>query len=165
MISAADPGATWCISNTLQQVVDRGTASRIRSLGYKAPCAGKTGTTDDYKDAWFAGYTDTLTCAVWVGLDRPRKIINRGYGSTLAAPIWTDVMRTAGQLGYPTPKFQRAELMPAQLCRWSAKRATQGCEYHQASYMDYIPSDMLPAENDFCTIHPLKAVAPKRFRR
>ena len=165
VISAADPGATWCISNTLQQVVDRGTASRIRSLGYKAPCAGKTGTTDDYKDAWFAGYTDTLTCAVWVGLDRPRKIINRGYGSTLAAPIWTDVMRTAGQLGYPTPKFQRAELMPAQLCRWSAKRATQGCEYHQASYMDYIPADMLPAENDFCTIHPLKAVAPNRFRR
>lgn len=165
VISAAVPGATWCISNTLQQVVDRGTASLIRSLGYKAPCAGKTGTTDDYKDAWFAGYTDTLTCAVWVGLDRPRKIINRGYGSTLAGPIWTDVMRTAGQLGYPTPKFQRAELIPAQLCRWSAKRATQGCDYHQTSYRDYIPADMLPAENDFCTIHPLKAVAPNRFRR
>ena len=165
VISAADPGATWCVSNTLQQVVERGTGNRVRSLGYKAPCAGKTGTTDDYKDAWFAGYTGTLTCAVWVGMDLPRKIINRGYGSTLAAPIWTDVMKTAGQLGYPTPGFRPFQLMPAQLCRWSAKRATQGCEYHQSSYTTRIPADMLPAENDFCTIHPLRAVAPKRFGR
>lgn len=165
VISAAVPGATWCVSNTLQQVVERGTGNRVRSLGYKAPCAGKTGTTDDYKDAWFAGYTGTLTCAVWVGMDLPRKIINRGYGSTLAAPIWTDVMKTAGQLGYPTPGFAPFQLRPAQLCRWSAKRATQGCEYHQSAYTTRIPADMLPAENDFCTIHPLRAVPPKRFGR
>jgi len=165
VISAAVPGATWSVSNTLQQVVDRGTGNRVRMLGYKAPCAGKTGTTDDYKDAWFAGYTGTLTCAVWVGMDRPKKIINRGYGSTLAAPIWTDVMKTAGQLGYPTPEFRPFDLKQAYLCRWSAKRATQGCEYQRASYRAYVPADMLPAENDFCTVHPLRAIAPNRSRR
>ncbi len=165
VISAAAPGSTWSVSNTLQQVVERGTGNRVRTLGYKAPCAGKTGTTDDYKDAWFAGYTGTLTCAVWVGMDRPEKIINRGYGSTLAAPIWTDVMKTAGQLGYATPEFKPFQLKRAQLCRWSAKRATRGCDYHRSSYTADIPADMLPAENDFCAVHPLRAVAPNSSNR
>jgi len=160
VVSAAEPGATWCVSNTLQQVVERGTGRRIRSLGYLSPCAGKTGTTDDYKDAWFAGYTGTLTCAVWVGMDRPQKIINKGYGSTLAAPIWADVMKTAGRLGYATPKFKPLRLRSALLCRWSAKRATNGCVSRGAAYTANVPADMFPADNDFCTIHPLRAVAP-----
>jgi|TARA_B110000908_G_scaffold128047_1_gene150317 penicillin-binding protein 1A len=165
VVSAAEPGPTWCVSNTLQQAVDRGTGRRVRSLGYLAPCAGKTGTTDDYKDAWFAGYTGNLTCAVWVGMDTPKKIINRGYGSTLAAPIWTDVMKTASRLGYATPKFKPLRLTSAQICRWSAKRATNGCVLHRAAYTANVPADMLPAANDFCTIHPLRAVAPGKSGR
>ncbi len=160
MAVVAEPGATWCVSNTLQQVVDRGTGRKVRSLGYKAPCAGKTGTTDDYKDAWFAGYTGTLTCAVWVGMDRPQRIINRGYGSTLAAPIWVDVMKTAGRLGYATPQFKPLRLRTASLCRWSAKRATQGCAVHRSAYTAEVPADMLPRERDYCTIHPLRALPP-----
>lgn len=162
VVRAADPGATWCVSHTLQQVIERGTGRRTRSLGYQSPCAGKTGTTDDYKDAWFAGYTGTLTCAVWVGMDKPQKIIHRGYGSTLAAPIWVDVMKTAGRLGYATPKFKPLPLRSAALCRWSARRATRGCAAHQSVYTAQVPADMLPAPNDFCTIHPLRAVAPER---
>ncbi|MBT8044470.1 MAG: transglycosylase domain-containing protein, partial [Verrucomicrobiae bacterium] len=161
VVSAAEPGATWCVSNILQKVIDRGTGRRVRSLGYLSPCAGKTGTTDQYKDAWFAGYTGTLTCAVWVGMDRPQKIINRGYGSTLAAPIWADVMKTADRLGYATPKFKPLRMTSALLCRWSAKRATNGCVQHHAAYTAHVPADMLPAPNDYCTIHPLRAVAPR----
>lgn len=165
VISAAAPGASWCVSNTLRQVIERGTGNRVRQLGYTAPCAGKTGTTDDYKDAWFAGYTGTLTCAVWVGMDTPKKIINRGYGSTLAAPIWVDVMETAGKLGYSTPKFKTFRMSSASLCRWSAKRATSGCEHYRAAYTAHLPADMLPAANDYCTSHPLRAMAPQRGQR
>ncbi len=165
VVKAAEPGATWCASNTLQKVIERGTGRRVRSLGYLAPCAGKTGTTDDYKDAWFAGYTGTITCAVWVGMDKPQKIINRGYGSTLAAPIWVDVMKTAGRLGYATPRFKPLRLRSAELCRWSAKRATGGCRAHRSAYAAEVPADMLPAANDYCTVHPLRAVAPGRSGR
>jgi len=162
VVSAAEPGATWCVSNTLEQVVNRGTGNRVRRLGYEAPCAGKTGTTDNYKDAWFAGYTGNLTCAVWVGMDRPQKIIDHGYGSTLAAPIWTDVMKTAGRLGYATPRFKSVRMSSAKLCRWSARRATNGCVHYRAAYTAHVPVDMLPAANDYCTIHPLRAIAPRR---
>lgn len=164
VVVAAEPGATWCVSKTLEKVIDRGTGRRVRSLGYLSPCAGKTGTTDDYKDAWFAGYTGTLTCAVWVGMDKPKKIINRGYGSTLAAPIWVDVMKTAGRLGYATPRFRRLPLRGAVLCRWSAKRATEGCVQSGSAYTTELPADMLPAANDYCTVHPLRAVPRGRKR-
>ena len=162
---AAEPGASWSVSNILQKAVNEGTGRKVRSLGYQAPCGGKTGTTDDYKDAWFAGYTGTLTCAVWVGMDQPKTIINRGYGSTLAAPIWTDVMKVATRMGYATPEFKPLRLETARLCRWSGKRATRGCESKNCAYTAEVPADNMPASNDYCPIHPLRAVAPRRSGR
>ena len=162
ILSAAEPGPTWAVSKTLEKVIDRGTGRRVRSLGYTAPCAGKTGTTDNYKDAWFVGYTANLTCSVWVGLDKPKKIMNRGYGSTLAAPIWKDVMQTAGKLGYATPEFKSVKTANVQLCKWSAKRATNGCIAKGSAYTAKVPLDMLPAKNDYCNIHPLRAVPVNR---
>ncbi|MDC0088262.1 transglycosylase domain-containing protein [Akkermansiaceae bacterium] len=153
LMSAAAQGATRAVSKTLEQVVNRGTGKKVRNLGFTAPCGGKTGTTDDYKDAWFAGYTANITCAVWVGLDTPKQIINQGYGSALAAPIWVDVMKTAGQLGYATPKFQTVKAKKVNLCRWSAKRATRACAYASSAYTTDVPLDMIPAEDDYCTIH------------
>ena len=85
----------WTVSNILGKVLDEGTATEARRLGYQAPAYGKTGTTNDYHDAWFVGYTDKLTTGVWVGLDQPKTIMERGYGSTLALPVWTEVMKAA----------------------------------------------------------------------
>lgn len=85
----------WTVSNILGDVLDRGTATEARKLGYAAPAYGKTGTTNDYHDAWFLGYTDKITTGVWVGLDQPKTIMPRGYGSTLALPVWTEVMKAA----------------------------------------------------------------------
>ncbi len=83
-----------------------GTAASSQSLGFKnVPAAGKTGTTNDYKDAWFLGYTTALTCGVWVGFDQPQTIMSRGYGSALALPVWTSTMAKAGQR-YPAQPFQ-----------------------------------------------------------
>ena len=104
-ITAPAPGLSpqTCdtVSAVLQQVLDRGTAAASRSLGFNKIAAGKTGTTNDYKDAWFVGYTKSLTCGVWVGLDQPETIMPRGYGSALALPIWVDVMNAASSQRYP----------------------------------------------------------------
>src|SRR5881227_835711 len=62
---ALDPSAAWMTSQLMEEVLTHGTAASTRSLGFKLPAAGKTGTTNDYKDAWFVGYTSTLTCGVW----------------------------------------------------------------------------------------------------
>ena len=162
VISAADPGASWSISRVLQQVVERGTARIIRRLGYHSPCAGKTGTTDQYKDAWFAGYTNSLTCAVWVGLDHPKTIIKRGYGATLAAPIWVDVMKTAEEVGYKGGKFKLVPLRQVELCRISSKRATAGCRQSHTAYMALVPADILPRQKDYCPLHPYHAKPAKK---
>jgi membrane carboxypeptidase/penicillin-binding protein len=78
----------------LTEVLTRGTASRASALGLTKPAAGKTGTTDHFVDAWFLGYTEGLTCGVWVGFDRPKTIMRGGYGAELALPIWVDVMQS-----------------------------------------------------------------------
>src|ERR1700736_5991500 len=90
-----DPSAAWMTSELMEQVLTRGTAASARSLGFKLPAAGKTGTTNDYKDAWFVGYTLTLACGVWVGFDQPVTIIPHGYGAALALPVWVQVMNKA----------------------------------------------------------------------
>src|SRR5438045_8047906 len=94
---ALDPSAAWMTSQLMEQVLTTGTAASAKSLGFRLPAAGKTGTTNDYKDAWFVGYTSQLTCGVWVGFDQPTTIVPRGYGAALALPVWTQVMTKAPQ--------------------------------------------------------------------
>ena len=69
---------------------------RAVSMGFKEKAGGKTGTTNDYHDAWFVGYTSELTCGVWVGLDTPQTIVEGGYGGKLALPVWADVTGMSG---------------------------------------------------------------------
>src|SRR5213076_3007953 len=102
---AIDPGAAWMTSEVMENVLTKGTAASARSLGFRLPAAGKTGTTNDYKDAWFVGYTSTLTCGVWVGFDQPTTIVARGYGAALALPMWTQVMNKASR-HYPAEPLQ-----------------------------------------------------------
>jgi penicillin-binding protein 1A len=156
--SATKQGSAWAISNILSEVTENGTAAGVKNLGFSKPCAGKTGTTNDFKDAWFAGYTSSITCAVWVGLDTPEQIIPRGYGATLALPVWAEVMKTADRLGYKATglKSQLASV-ECRLCRDSGKRATPGCEQAGSAYTDRVPTDLVPAANDFCPLHPMRA--------
>src|SRR6059058_1200481 len=102
---ALDPSAAWMTSQLMEEVLTRGTAAAARSLGFKLPAAGKTGTTNDYKDAWFVGYTSTMTCGVWVGFDQPVTIIPHGYGAALALPVWIQVMNKAATI-YPPQDLQ-----------------------------------------------------------
>lgn len=156
---AVKEGSAWSVSRILHEVTTRGTAASVKRLGFDKPCAGKTGTTNDFKDAWFAGYTSALTCAVWVGFDQPQQTIHGGYGSVLALPIWAEIMKTADRLGYKGgelhDKMATAEI---RLCRQSGKRATAGCEDAGSAYIDRVPADIALPENDLCPIHPAKAL-------
>ncbi len=88
--------ATHVLTNILQGVIERGTGSGIRKLGFTLPAAGKTGTTNDARDAWFVGYTPRLTTGIWLGLDNNNPI---GVGGgQVAAPIWARYMTCAQKI-------------------------------------------------------------------
>ena len=92
-----DPQTTFLLLDMMRGVVESGTAQRIRHSGFDLPCAGKTGTTNDYRDAWFIGFTPDLVVGVWVGFDDNRKMINKQgagvTGSSGALPIWINFMK------------------------------------------------------------------------
>lgn len=155
---AAKSGSAWSVSKILVEVATRGTAAAVKRLGFDKPCAGKTGTTNDFKDAWFAGYTSSLSCAVWVGFDTPKKTIQGGYGATLALPVWVEMMKTADRLGYKAgPIRSNIKMVKARLCRQSGKQATGGCEQAGTAYDGEVPADIYEA-NDLCPIHPARAI-------
>ena len=98
----------------LQDVVKRGTGAAAQSLGFAV--AGKTGTTDDYRDAWFVGFSSRLAAGVWVGFDQPRPIGEEAFAARVALPIWTAFMRQAAAVLPPgdfraPPELQRGRTL------------------------------------------------------
>ena len=83
----------YLITSMLKSVVERGTGKGARALG--RPVAGKTGTSNDFQDTWFMGYTPEMLTGVWVGFDEKRPLGDKETGGRVAAPIWVDFMRTA----------------------------------------------------------------------
>jgi len=137
VLFSADPSSTRAISDAsaflmadmMADVIDAGTAAKVRSLGFTLPAAGKTGTTNDYHDAWFVGFTPTLVAGVWVGFDQPRTILAGGFASDVAVPVWTAFMKGA-------TRGEKARWLPvpggvssARICRLSGKLATDDCEH------------------------------------
>ncbi len=158
-------GATYEVSKILQDINISGTGSSLRkTYGFTAPSGGKTGTTNDYKDAWYAGYTSRLTCAVWVGLDTPKRTISQGYGSRLALPIWADLMKAASKKS----EFKPAVLSPnipstkLVLCKRSSRLANTSCRNSGEAYEDLVPNDLIRAVNSPCTIHQGSAISQQK---
>ncbi len=137
VLYAADEGGTRAISevtaflmaNMMADVINAGTAARARGLGFTLPAAGKTGTTNDYHDAWFVGFTPSLVAGVWVGFDQPQTIIPGGFASDVAVPIWADFMKTATRGNKPAWLRAPAGVTSAQVCRLSGQLAGEGCEH------------------------------------
>lgn len=91
-------GVARVMVSMLREVINSGTAAKARALAAKYPIAGKTGTTNDFTDAWFIGFSPTLTCGVWVGFDNPRRSLGpKEEGSHVALPIWMEFMGDALQ--------------------------------------------------------------------
>lgn len=96
------PESAYLVTRLLQGAIDRGTGRGAREMGFTRPAAGKTGTTNEERDAWFAGFTPDLLTVVWVGFDHDRPV--RLTGAQAALPIWTDFMKAA-TAAYPPSSF------------------------------------------------------------
>jgi penicillin-binding protein 1B len=99
----AEPATTYLVTNMMRSVLSEGTAAAARGAGFALDAAGKTGTTNDLRDAWFVGFTPELLAVVWVGLD-DNQVLGLS-GSQSALPIWTAFMQraTAGRANVPFP--------------------------------------------------------------
>ena len=117
----------FIMTSMLSDVLTAGTAAQARSFGFTLPAAGKTGTTNDYHDAWFVGYTPSLATGVWIGYDRPRTIMERGYAASLAVPLWARFMTAATRGHAPEPFPVPSSVRPITMCRISGGLATDRC--------------------------------------
>ncbi|PYR21580.1 MAG: hypothetical protein DMF95_09765 [Acidobacteria bacterium] len=142
------PQVAFQMTSMLRDVIERGTGTAARALGVRGPVAGKTGTTDDYHDAWFVGFSASLVAGVWVGFDQPEPIGRDAYGARVALPIWADFMkRTAGEL--PASDFKvPAGVHAEELCNVSYVRPVEGCP----TYFEYFKDgDTVPSA--LCPVH------------
>ena len=90
-----EPRNAFMMSSLLQEVTRSGTAARAQATLKRSDIYGKTGTTNDSMDAWFAGYQQTITAVTWIGYDTPRKLGDRETGGGLSLPVWITFMETA----------------------------------------------------------------------
>jgi penicillin-binding protein 1B len=155
----ADEPATFVLTSILQGVIERGTGKAARAAGYSGPAAGKTGTSDNTRDAWFVGYSPSLATGVWVGFDdnSPTGLT----GGAAAAPIWGEFMQCAApylpDAHFETPPgvvFLDVDRNTGGLytgdCPESARlrevfvrgtEPTKLCSEHASSSSEYTPSD------------------------
>ena len=132
----------------LTDVLDVGTGAAARSLGVRFPAAGKTGTTDDFKDAWFIGFSSSLVAGVWVGFDKPATIGPDGYGARYALPIWADFMAKASRIRKPGNFRVPTTVRGVRLCRVSHMLPREACP----TYTEYFKhGDAVP--DDECDVH------------
>jgi 1A family penicillin-binding protein len=153
----------FLMSNMLAEVINAGTAAGARSLGFKLPAAGKTGTTNDFNDAWFIGFTPKLVTGVWVGFDQPRTILPNGFAAQLAVPLWASFMKAA--TADDKPEWFKAPygVTTGTVCRISGKLASEGCnhvgvvgkdgqiEIRSMVYTEYFSRGTEPTE--YCEMH------------
>jgi penicillin-binding protein 1A len=149
-----------CLVDAL--VSGTGRAAREKYGLHKFPAAGKTGTAYDFTDALFAGYDNSITCAVWAGFDKPQKIYRGAFGSEIALPIWVDVMNAANERypakEIPAPKgIQKAEiclrsgLLATDKCYDTVKSADGNTVKKRTTYTELATSAQMPTEP--CNVH------------
>jgi penicillin-binding protein 1A len=160
---AVSEATAFLMASMLSDVINAGTAFRARQNGFALPAAGKTGTTNDYNDAWFVGFTPHLVTGVWVGFDQPQTIASGGYAGELAVPIWAAFMKRATRGDKPDWFERPANVVGLSVCRVSGKLPTGGCdsvavvnrdgslEKRSMVYTDYFVRGTQPA--DICTLH------------
>jgi membrane peptidoglycan carboxypeptidase len=96
--------------------------------GFKLPAAGKTGTTNDFNDAWFIGFTPKLLAGVWIGFDQPHTIMRNGFAGDLAVPMWARFMKAATEGDGPAWFSPPSGIVAVRVCRLSGRLPTDGCE-------------------------------------
>ncbi len=168
---AVSESTAFLISSMLGDVINAGTAYRARQAGFTLPAAGKTGTTNDYVDAWFVGFTPHLVTGVWVGFDQPKTIVPNGYAADLAVPMWASFMKAATRGDQPDWLDRPKDVVGLDVCRISGKLPNDGCRSVQVEtpdgsietrsmvYTEYFRKGTQPTT--VCPLHP----APSFFDR
>ena len=128
-VRAISDTTAFLMATMLADVINAGTGAGARRLGFTLPAAGKTGTTNDFNDAWFVGFTPKLVAGVWVGFDQPRTILPNGFAAEVAVPLWARFMKTATQGDKPQWLDMPPGITTANVCRLSGKLATDGCDH------------------------------------
>jgi membrane carboxypeptidase/penicillin-binding protein len=142
------PPVAYQMVSMLSDAMDRGTASAARRLGVTFPSGGKTGTTDDFKDAWFVGFSSSIVAGVWVGFDQPHTIARDAYGARYALPIWSDFMRRAARVRRPDAFARPAGLQDESLCAITYLKPVDGCPIYSEFFKE---GDEVPSR--LCTLH------------
>jgi len=116
-----DSSHAWLMVDMMKDVIRRGTAfTAVWKGGFTYPAAGKTGTTDDYTDAWFIGYTPELVTGIWVGYDIQQRILEHNAGGgRIVAPAWTAFMRDVYDRRPPPPDWERPDSLVTREVDWS----------------------------------------------
>ena len=142
-----EPAQAFIMNSLLHSVVTEGTARGLASRGIAFPAAGKTGTTNDYRDAWFIGYTPDILALVWVGFDDGRSL---GVGGSRAAlPIWAEMMRALPQYHHHDRFAPPAQVIQKTVCVESGGLArTDHCPQIREEF--FLP-ETVPEE--YCDIH------------
>ena len=144
------------MTSMLQDVVNSGTAWQVRQMGFQLPAAGKTGTTSEYRDAWFVGYTPTLVAGVWVGYDRPRTIVAGGYAAQIAVPLWTRFMLAVTRHDKADMFDAPSGMVRVEIDRASGRRASEACRHTGQVNVEYFANGTEPLE--MCPLHGVEAL-------
>ena len=158
----------FLMSTMMADVINAGTGNKARQLGFKLPAAGKTGTTNDFKDAWFVGFTPKLVAGVWVGFDEPRTILPNGFAADVAVPAWANFMKVATRNDKPDWIAPPPGTTSATVCRLSGQLAGDGCqdvevvnrdgtlERRSMVYTEYFARGTEPTT--YCQLHPTRTI-------
>jgi penicillin-binding protein 1A len=143
-----DEKTTAVLVGMMRAVVDHGTGYPARKqMGFTAPAAGKTGTTDDYADAWFIGFVPRCVCAVWVGFDEKRTLGSNMTGARAALPIWAEFMKAFvsqnGEEDFTIPDG----ITRVSICTVTGNLATPGCPSAEVNFIGG------QEPQTYCTIH------------
>jgi len=164
MVRAISPTTAFQVHAGLADIMQRGAGAGAVEFGLTPmPVAGKSGTAYNFTDTYFFGYTNAVTCGVWVGFDKPTKIFRGAFGKDLALPIWTKIMNSAAKPFPPLPVSRPSELQEVEICRTSGLLATPKCQIdvtdaggaisssQPLSYTEYATASQVPLIR--CDIH------------
>lgn len=150
-VPVLSPEEAWLMVDMMKDVVRRGTAAGSVGSQFTIPSGGKTGTTNDYTDVWYIGFTSDIVAGIWIGLDKPERIMSNAQGGRLAAPAWTAFMTEVYRRKPPPPDWPR----PAGIIHKSVDLLTNtawvtGCpgieatEFFIAGTEPTIPCNLMP---------------------
>jgi 1A family penicillin-binding protein len=168
---AVSDETAFLMSTMMADVINAGTGARARQLGFTLPAAGKTGTTNDFHDAWFIGFTPKIVTGVWVGFDQPRTILPNGFAADIAVPLWAKFMKVATEGDKPDWLDPPSDITTATVCRLSGQLATDACRdavslnadgsisSRPMVYTEYFVRGTAPTT--YCDEHTLASVFPR----